>query len=144
MSNVMLKLAHARGTAQAERDFEKEAQGYYGDEGMGQGLLPQELMQLMGTPYGQAVQQGAEQGPQLKEQLATGLRSVGGGVAGGLGGAALGGGLGYAGGHVANALGADLDDEQIRKIMLYSALAGGGLGAGAGGVGGGGLLGQGQ
>ena len=130
----MLKKAYDQGAQQATQDFEKEAQGYY----------PPELLGFMSSPYGEAVQQGAEQGPQLKQQLATGLRSVGGGVAGGLGGAALGGGLGYAGGHLAKLLGADVDEDDIRKIMLYSALAGGGLGAGAGGVGGGGLLGQGQ
>lgn len=129
--NAMLKKAHAMGVAQAEKDFEKEAQGYY----------PPELMQLMGSPYGQAVQQGAEQGPALREQLATGLRSAGGGVAGGGIGAALGGALGYGGGHLAKALGADVDDEDIRKAMIYSALLGGGLGAGAGGVGGG-VIGQ--
>ena len=130
--NPMLKEAYARGARQAEQDFEKEAQDYY----------PPELMGLMGSPYGQAVQQGATQGPQLKEQLATALRGIGGGVAGGAGGAALGGALGYGGGHLANLLGADLDEEDIRKIMLYSALVGGGLGAGGGGVGGAGLLGQ--
>jgi hypothetical protein len=143
--NTMLKTAYAIGAQQAEQDFEKEALGYdYDYDSMNQGAFPPELMQLMQSPYGQAVQQGAEQGPQMKEQLATAMRGVGGGVAGGVGGAALGGALGYGGGHLANLLGADLDDDQIRKIMLYSALAGGGLGAGAGGVGAGGLLGQNQ
>lgn len=128
----MLKKAYDRGAQQAEQDFEKNAQGYY----------PPELMGMMPDYYSQAVQQGATQGPQMRDQLATALRGVGGGVAGGAGGAALGGALGYGGGQLANLLGADLDEEDIRKIMLYSALAGGGLGAGAGGVGGAGLLGQ--
>lgn len=145
--NPALKQAYDIGARQAEQDFEKEAANFDGygpaDYGYGQQGIPPELMGLLGSPYGQAVQQGAERGPQLKEQLATALRGVGGGVAGGAGGAALGGALGYGGGHLANLLGADLDEDQIRKIMTYSALAGGGLGAGAGGVGGGGLLGQG-
>jgi hypothetical protein len=132
--NPMLKRAYDSGAQQAAQDFEKKAQGYY----------PPELMQLMQSPYGQAVQQGAEQGPQLREQLETGLRGVGGGVAGGLAGAGLGGALGYGGGQLANLLGADLDEEDIRKLMIYSALAGGGLGAGAGATGGAGLLGQDQ
>ena len=137
--NPMLKKAYDHGAQQATQDFEKKAQGYGGG---GYGGLPPELMQLMQSPYGQAVQQGAEQGPQLREQLETGLRGVGGGVAGGAGGAALGGALGYGGGHLANMLGADMNEEDIRKLMIYSALAGGGLGAGAGAMGGAGLLGQ--
>lgn len=136
--NPMLKKAHELGAAQAEQDFGKEAQGYYDQSG----LPPELMMQLMESPYGQAVQQGAEQGPDMAEKVRTGLRSTGGAVTGGLGGAALGGALGYGGGHLAKMLGADIDEEDIRKAMIYSALLGGGLGAGAGGVGGG-VLGQG-
>ena len=133
--NPMLKKAHELGAAQAEQDFQKEAQGYYDQ------LPPELMMQLMENPYGQAVQQGAEQAPDTAEKIRTGLRSVGGGITGGLGGAAVGGALGYGGGHLAKLLGADVDEEDIRKAMIYSALLGGGLGAGAGGVGGG-VLGQ--
>ena len=131
--NRHLTVAYSRGADAAKKDFEKNAQGYYGD-----------YSELMQSPYMQAIQQGSQDGPGMLDKLRTASRATGGGLAGGLGGAALGGGLGYGGGQLAQLLGADVDEEDIRKAMIYGSLLGGGLGAGAGSMGAGGLLGQGQ
>jgi hypothetical protein len=100
-------------------------------------LAYEDYMGALPPEYLQAVDYGAQQSPDTAKHIRTALQSLGGGVLGGTGGAALGAGLGYSGGHLAQLLGLDVDDDDIRKATTYGGLLGGGAGAAAGAAGGG-------
>lgn len=127
--NNHLKLAYDLGAQRAEQEFmQKTADGW---ETAGNYMTP--AFGAIGQPWLAGLTSAAttpQGGNATQAGVRTGLASAGGGLAGGLGGAAVGGALGYGGGHLANALGADVDPEEIAK---YTALLGGGIGAGFGG-----------